>query len=84
VTLCPVLPPPSEPAPLPPASEIGVLMAGLPGVPARLIAAHVPDARGHCRGCTLAQGAPPVWPCRLVLYAREASRVHRARGLPDR
>jgi hypothetical protein len=77
-----VLPPPREQAPLPEPSEIGALLAELPGVADRLLAVHVPDPHGRCRACDLPQTPTPPWPCTLTAYAREASRLQRSRRLP--
>ncbi|MBV9313600.1 MAG: hypothetical protein JO100_07555 [Pseudonocardia sp.] len=37
----------------------------------RLLAAHVPDASGHCATCRTHTGAAPVWPCRLREIAEQ-------------
>jgi hypothetical protein len=79
-----VLPPPREQAPLPEPSEIGALLAGLPGVADRLLIDHVSDHRGRCHACDLPQTATPFWPCTLAVYAREASNLQHSRRLPRR
>ncbi len=77
-----VLPPPREQAPLPVPSEFGALLAEFPGSADRLLADHVPDARGRCHACDLPQTAAPPWPCTLTVYAREARGLQRSRRLP--
>lgn len=56
-------------------------LAGLPDAVSRLLVLHVPDARGQCRGCTVAgTGAPgAAWPCTLHFYATAAQEIHRRR-----
>jgi hypothetical protein len=51
--------------------------AWFPGITQRLLAAHVPDGHGRCRGCTApGTGLPGAgWPCRLHFYADAASRI---------
>jgi hypothetical protein len=56
-------------------------LAGLPGTVARLLALHVADPHGRCRGCTMAgTGMPgPAWPCSLHFYATAAQQIARTR-----
>lgn len=42
--------------------------------PRRLLAAHVADDRGRCRGCQ-GQVRSTKWPCALVAIARAALRI---------
>ena len=66
-------------APAPEAdSEPGELVVelGRLGVLAqRLLAVHVPDRHGRCRGCTVGGTGLPgaVWPCALHFYAAIAA-----------
>jgi hypothetical protein len=82
VTICGVLPPPREQAPLPVPTEFGAQLAGFPVAVERLLADHVPDTRGRCHACDLPQSAAPRWPCTLAAYAQEAHRLQRSRRLP--
>lgn len=75
--------PEQRPAHLQQAPELGVLIAGFPGVAGSLLVAHTADHLGYCRGCELPQGGPMRWPCTLVNLARSAVRVERALRLPD-
>lgn len=34
-----------------------------PDLVGRLLAAHVPDERGRCKGCALDSSIRPPWPC---------------------
>ncbi len=52
------------------------LMADMPGVWRRLLAAHVPDRLGRCRGCRSDTGSGNLWPCSLHQIASEAQRLH--------
>ncbi|MGD9697289.1 MAG: hypothetical protein AB7V42_16705 [Thermoleophilia bacterium] len=54
-------------------------LAGLPGIVARLLALHVPDAHGRCRACTTGGTGVPgaAWPCGLHFYATAAQEIHR-------
>jgi hypothetical protein len=56
-------------------------LAGLPGIVARLLAVHVPDSQGRCRGCTTGGTGVPgaAWPCSLHFYATAAQEIHRQR-----
>jgi hypothetical protein len=52
-----------------------------PGMAARLIAEHVDDGRGRCRGCPVGgQRGRHAWPCTLRQAAEEAERIERARS----
>jgi hypothetical protein len=50
-------------------AEAAAIVTGWPLVRDRLRAAHVPDARGRCRGCTSQTRDAPRWPCALALVA---------------
>ena len=52
------------------------VMADMPGVWRRLLAAHVPDRLGRCRGCRSDTGSGERWPCSLHRIATEARRLH--------
>ncbi len=52
------------------------VMADMPGVWRRLLAAHVPDRLGRCRGCRSDTGSGERWPCSLHRIATEAQRLH--------
>lgn len=52
------------------------LMADMPGVWRRLLAAHVADRLGRCRGCRSDTGSGERWPCSLHRIATEAQRLH--------
>jgi hypothetical protein len=45
-----------------------------------ILAEHMPDESGHCRGCRLPSTAAPVWPCRLYAIGKESDRIKRARA----
>ena len=55
-------------------NELSRLMAGLPDVVNTLLAKHVPDDHGRCRGCTKAGTGLPekTWPCSLHWFANTA------------
>lgn len=55
--------------------ELAVQLARLAGVAQRLLAVHVPDPHGRCRGCTTPGTGLPgaVWPCALHFYASAAA-----------
>jgi hypothetical protein len=57
-------------------------IAEMDGVADRLIAGHVADPLGYCRGCELPQAGPMRWPCTLWAVATTARAAMRARGLP--
>jgi hypothetical protein len=52
-------------------------LAGLPGTVQRLLALHVPDPHGRCRGCTTPGTGMPgaAWPCSLHFYATAAQEI---------
>ncbi|MDT7579567.1 MAG: hypothetical protein QOK35_831, partial [Pseudonocardiales bacterium] len=52
------------------------VMAEMPGVWRRLLAAHVADRLGRCRGCRSDTGSGERWPCSLHRIATEAQRLH--------
>ena len=52
------------------------VMADMPGVWRRLLAAHVADRLGRCRGCRSDTGSGERWPCSLHRIATEARRLH--------
>ena len=52
------------------------LMADMPGVWRRLLAAHVADRLGRCRGCRSDTGSGERWPCSLHRIATVARRLH--------
>lgn len=76
--------PPGQPAAIASVSPLAAEMAQLDGVAERLLAAHVSDARGYCRGCELPQAGPMRWPCTLWAVATTARAAIHGRSLPDR
>lgn len=52
-------------------------LAGLPGTTQRLLALHVSDGHGRCRGCTTPGTGRPggAWPCGLHFYATAAEQI---------
>jgi hypothetical protein len=48
-------------------------IARMPGVVDKLLAVHVADPDGRCRGCPSARDIPPIWPCRLRGLAETAA-----------
>ncbi len=54
-------------------------LARLPETTRRLLAVHVPDERGRCRGCTAPGTGMPgaAWPCVLHFYASAAEEIRR-------
>jgi hypothetical protein len=62
-----------EPATTVPLADV---MSDMPGVWRRLLAAHVPDRLGRCRGCRSDTGSGERWPCSLHRIATEARRLH--------
>ena len=60
----------------PTALPMAEVMAEMPGVWRRLLAAHVPDRFGRCRACRTATGSGEKWPCSLHRIATQARRVH--------
>jgi hypothetical protein len=55
------------------------VMAGMPEVWRRLLAAHVPDRLGRCTACRTASGSGERWPCSLHHIASHAKRLHAQR-----
>jgi hypothetical protein len=55
---------------------IADVMAGMPEVWRRLLAAHLPDRLGRCASCRTASGSGERWPCSLHQIASEARRLH--------
>ena len=55
-------------------NEVARLLREQPQIVATLLARHVPDERGRCRGCTSGgTGTPQArWPCSLHFYATAA------------
>jgi hypothetical protein len=58
------------------ALPMAAVMAGMPSVWRRLLAAHVPDRLGRCTACRTASGSGERWPCTLHEVAREAERLY--------
>jgi hypothetical protein len=59
------------------------VMAEMPGVWRRLLAAHVPDRFGRCSACRSATGSGEKWPCslhRIATQARQAARAEPGAG----
>lgn len=52
------------------------VMAGMPGVWRRLLAAHVPDRFGRCSACRSATNSGERWPCSLHRIAAQAEQLH--------
>lgn len=52
------------------------VMAGMPEVWRRLLAAHVADRTGRCAACRNTSGSGERWPCSLHHIAAEAQRLH--------
>jgi hypothetical protein len=51
-----------------------------PTATAALLASHVDDARGRCRGCSSGSGrVGPTWPCVLHTAAATARRISEQR-----
>jgi hypothetical protein len=57
-------------------SGIADVMAGMPEVWRRLLAAHVPDRMGRCTACRTASGSGERWPCSLHRIATDAQHLH--------
>jgi hypothetical protein len=64
------------------ASPVAVQLARMPQVVEALLAEHVPDATGRCRGCGLpgTGSAYLAWPCSLWAVADRARRLLAARN----
>lgn len=58
------------------AGGIADVMADMPEVWRRLLAAHLPDRLGRCTACRTASGSGERWPCSLHQIASEAQRLH--------
>ena len=58
------------------AVPMAAVMAGMPGVWRRLLAAHVPDRFGRCSACRTATGSGERWPCSLSQIATQARQLH--------
>ena len=52
------------------------VMAGMPEVWRRLLAAHVSDRLGRCTACRNSSGSGELWPCSLHKIAGEARRLY--------
>jgi hypothetical protein len=62
-------------------SPLVQMILSQPGMAARLIAEHVDDGSGRCRGCPVGgQRGRHSWPCTLRRAAEEAQRLERARS----
>lgn len=55
---------------------MATVMAQMPVVWRRLLAAHVPDHLDHCRSCRTASGSGERWPCSLYRIASDARRIY--------
>lgn len=55
-------------------TSLALTLAAQPDVVARLLAQHVPDGQGRCRGCTRPGTGTPMgyWPCTLSVAAETA------------
>jgi hypothetical protein len=51
-------------------AELVTLVAGVADTPELLVAEHIPDPTGHCRGCYSTTLAAPMWPCILAMLGR--------------
>jgi hypothetical protein len=57
---------------------LALAISAVPGLPARLLAEHVPDADGRCQRCPIGgQAGRQQWPCRIHDYAAAAARLAR-------
>jgi hypothetical protein len=68
--------PDGEAPPDAPGLPMADVMAGMPGVWRRLLAAHVPDRLNRCTACRRAGGSGERWPCTLYRIASDARRLH--------
>jgi hypothetical protein len=60
------------------AEPLVAFLLGQPTATEALLATHVDDARGRCRGCTSGTGrAGPTWPCILHTAATTAQRIRK-------
>ncbi|WP_232662656.1 hypothetical protein [Pseudonocardia sp. TRM90224] len=55
------------------------MMAGMPEVWRRLLAAHVADRLGRCTTCRNSSGSGERWPCSLHQIAVDARRLYELR-----
>lgn len=62
--------------------QLAAALRAMPGVVERLVADHVPDELGRCRGCTTPGTGRPnrAWPCSIRKLADDARRQRDARG----
>ena len=61
--------------------ELARFLVGQPHAIAELLRKHVPDERGKCRGCPIAQQGYLSWPCILYAGATLAAKIRRMAGL---
>jgi hypothetical protein len=62
-------------------SPLVQMILSQPGMAERLIAEHVDDGSGRCRGCPVGgQRGRHSWPCTLRMAAEEAERIEAARS----
>ena len=52
------------------------VMADMPEVWSKLLAAHLPDRMGRCSTCRNSSGSGERWPCSLHRIATEAELLH--------
>ncbi len=50
--------------------ELVALVAGVSGRPEQLVADHISDASGRCRGCYSTVAGAPAWPCLLAMIGQ--------------
>lgn len=55
---------------------MAAVMAEMPEVWRKLLAAHVPDRLGRCAVCRNSSGSGERWPCSLHEIAMEAQLLH--------
>jgi hypothetical protein len=60
----------------PESGSLAEVMAGMPEVWRRLLAAHVADRMGRCAACRTSSGSGSRWPCTLHRIATEAERLY--------
>ncbi len=67
-------------------NELARELAWQPEITQRLLARHVADDRGRCRGCTKGgTGLPGAkWPCALHFHASAAARLANWHGIEPR
>jgi hypothetical protein len=61
------------------AGPLVAFLVAQPTATAALLATHVDDGRGRCRGCAGGGGAGPTWPCTLRVAAATAHRIRTQR-----